>query len=124
MPQRHVKQRTDQNLLLILGVFVAALLFDSFRDLFLHGWSAKRAFSIAVVLFFLPFSYLIEKKTDWTNRARLLVYFFYFLITGTFASAILYQNHLTGEMLFLYCFLSFFGSLSWFAICKRLKTKK
>lgn len=62
MTQRHVKQRKDQNLLLFLGVFVAALLFDSFRDLFLHGWSAKRAFSIAVVLFSYPFPISLRKR--------------------------------------------------------------
>lgn len=122
--QRNHKQKYFSNDLLILSVAVGILLFNWLRDLFINGWSLKSVFNILIMLLFLVYSYVIEMKTSLSNKFRLLFYFLYFFVIGTFASAVIHQNQLNGQMIFLYIFLSFIGSLVWLFICKQLKTKK
>lgn len=123
MSKRNTKQNTISNNLLILGLGVGGLLLSWIRDLFLNGWSIKSAFNILIVLLFLFCSYYIEVKTPLTDKIRIVIYFLYFFVIGTFASAIIYQNQLNGQMMFLYVFLSFTGSLIWLFFCKQLQTK-
>lgn len=123
MSKRNTKQNTISNNLLILGLGVGGLLLSWIRDLFLNGWSIKSAYNILIVLLFLVCSYYIEVKTPLTDKIRIVIYFLYFFVIGTFASAIIYQNQLNGQMMFLYVFLSFTGSLIWLFFCKQLQTK-
>ena len=123
MSKRNTKQNTISNNLLILGLGVGGLLLSWIRDLFLNGWSIKSAYNILIVLLFLVCSYYIEVKTPLTDKMRIVIYFLYFFVIGTFASAIIYQNQLNGQMMFLYVFLSFTGSLIWLFFCKQLQTK-
>ncbi|MGX7228990.1 hypothetical protein ACWOCJ_02255 [Enterococcus pseudoavium] len=121
MTQRNPKLKKIGTGLLILIVFVGSLLFDWIRDLSTNGWSVKTMFNIVIVLVFLLCSYFIEEKTGLSDKIRTLFYFFYFWILGTFASAIIYQNTLNGQMVFLYLFLAFSGSLVWLFLCKQIK---
>jgi hypothetical protein len=123
MSKRNTKQNTISNNLLILGLGVGGLLLSWIRDLFLNGWSIKSAYNILIVLLFLVCSYYIEVKTPLTDKMRIVIYFLYFFVIGTFASTIIYQNQLNGQMIFLYLFLSFIGSLIWLFFCKQLNTK-
>lgn len=123
MSKRNTKQNKISNNLLILGLGVGGLLLSWIRDLFLNGWSIKSAYNILIVLLFLVCSYYIEVKTPLTDKIRIVIYFLYFFVIGTFASAIIYQNQLNGQMMFLYVFLSFTGSLIWLFFCKQLQTK-
>lgn len=123
MSKRNTKQNTISNNLLILGLGVGGLLLSWIRDLFLNGWSIKSAYNILIVLLFLVCSYYIEVKTPLTDKMRIVIYFLYFFVIGTFASAIIYQNQLNGQMMFLFVFLSFTGSLIWLFFCKQLQTK-
>lgn len=124
MNQPTPKNRKINNQLLVLFIFFGSLLFDWSRDLYTNGWSLKSLFNITAVLLFLIASYLVERKTSLSPTVRGLFYFLYFLIIGTIASAIIYSNQLNGQMLFLYFFLSFVGTLIWLFVCKKLRAKK
>lgn len=124
MNQPTPKNRKINNQLLVLYIFFGSLLFDWSHDLFTNGWSLKPLFNITAILLFLIASYLVERKTSLSPTARGLFYFLYFLIIGTIASAIIYSNQLNGQMLFLYLFFSFMGTLIWLFVCKKLRAKK
>lgn len=106
--------------LILLMVFPLS---DWSHELYTNGWSDKPLFNILIVSLFLIASYFIETRTSLSDKIRTFFYFVYFLIIGTFASAIIYQNQLNGQMIFLYLFLSFIGSLIWLFFCKQLNTK-
>lgn len=124
MNQPTPKNRKINNQLLVLFIFFGSLIFDWSRDLYTNGWSLKPLFNITAVLLFLIASYLVERKTSLSPTARGLFYFLYFLIIGTVASAIIYSNQLNGQMLFLYLFFSFMGTLIWLFVLKKIKSKK
>lgn len=121
MNQPTPKNRKINSQLLVLYIFFGSLLFDWSHDLFTNGWSL---FNITAILLFLIASYLVERKTSFPPTVRGLFYFLYFLIIGTVASAIIYSNQLNGQMLFLYLFFSFVGTLIWLFVCKKLRAKK
>lgn len=123
MAQRNPKMKNFSLDLLILVLAVGSLLFNWLQDLLENGWSIKSAYNILIVLLFFVCSYYIEVKTPLTDKIRIVIYFLYFFVIGTFASTIIYQNQLNGQMMFLYVFLSFTGSLIWLFFCKQLQTK-
>jgi len=92
--------------------------------LYKNGWSIEPLFKIIIVTLFLIASYLLETKTAFNYKLKLLLYFLYFMIVGTFASAVISQNQLNTQMIFIYFSLSLFGSPVWLFICQKLKTKK
>lgn len=124
MDQRSPNHPKIDNLLLALIIMIGSLLFTWTREIYLNGWSLETFFNIANILLFLLTSYSIESKTRLSTTTRGLFYFSYFFIVGTFATVVIYKNPINGQMLFVYLFLSFIGSLIWQFICKKLKTKK
>ncbi|MGM0111604.1 hypothetical protein IGI52_001926 [Enterococcus sp. DIV0187] len=126
MVQRNPKTKKFNSLLFDLCIFVGALLALWTYDLYKYGWSIEPLFKIIIVTLFLFLiaSYLLEAKTAFNPKLKLLLYFLYFMIVGTFASAVISQNQLNGQMIFIYFSLSLFSSLIWQFICQKLKTKK
>lgn len=124
MAQRNPKTKKFNSLLFDLCIFVVALLALWTYDLYKNGWSIEPLFKIIIVTLFLIASYLLEAKTAFNPKLKLLLYFLYFMIVGTFASAVISQNQLNGQMVFIYFSLSLFGSLIWQFICRKFKTKK
>lgn len=117
------KSRKTNLYFVFLVLLVGGLLSDWSHELYTNGWSIIPLFNILIVSLFLIASYFIETRSSLSDKIRTFFYFAYFLIIGTFASAIIYQNQLNGQMIFLYLFLSFISSLIWLFFCKQLNTK-
>ena len=123
MNKRKPKIKKTNMYIVFLILLMVFPLYDWSHELYTNGWSTKPLFNILIVSLFLIASYFIETRSSLSDKIRTFFYFVYFLIIGTFASAIIYQNQLNGQMIFLYLFLSFIGSLIWLFFCKQLNTK-
>lgn len=121
--ERNPKNKKTNMYIVFLILLVVFPLSDWSHELYTNGWSVKPLFNILIITLFLIVSYFIETRTSLSDKIRTFFYFAYFLIIGTSASAIIYQNQLNGQMLFLYLFLSSIGSLIWLFFCKQLQTK-